>query len=157
MGWADCGTDSQGRPIGYAFEATCDQPGCDEAIDRGLSYVCGTMHGEDEFSCEKYYCEKHRSNFVSRGSKASESFPDDEREDVILICDECAKALIASGEMVEYPDGVIRDRVVCSGCNQEIDPYTCGCGDAIKGHGYDNGHGPVPLGCDCLRPKPGEE
>lgn len=58
MGWADCGTDSRGRPIGYAFEATCDEPGCEEKIDRGLSYACGGMHGEDS-SCEEYFCPAH--------------------------------------------------------------------------------------------------
>ena len=34
MGWGNCGTDSQGRPIGYIFEAICDHPGCKEKIDR---------------------------------------------------------------------------------------------------------------------------
>jgi len=41
MGWANCGTDSNGRPIGYAHEATCDHPECNAAIHRGLSYACG--------------------------------------------------------------------------------------------------------------------
>ena len=59
MSWADCGTDSQGRPIGYAFDATCDQDGCDTAIDRGLAYACGGMHGEDVYSCEGYFCYGH--------------------------------------------------------------------------------------------------
>ena len=59
MGWANCGTDSEGRPIGYAFEAVCDHPGCERKIDRGLGYACGDMHGGDEYSCEKYFCEQH--------------------------------------------------------------------------------------------------
>jgi hypothetical protein len=60
MGWADCGTDSDGRPIGYAFEATCDEPGCEEKIDRGVSYACGNMHGDgDGYGCEKYFCPAH--------------------------------------------------------------------------------------------------
>ena len=59
MGWADCGTDSKGRPIGYAFEATCDHPDCEAKIDRGLSYACGGMHGEDVDSCEGYFCQDH--------------------------------------------------------------------------------------------------
>jgi len=59
MGWADCGTDSNGRPIGYAFEATCDFPGCDKKIDRGLSYACGNMHGETTWGCEGYFCGEH--------------------------------------------------------------------------------------------------
>jgi hypothetical protein len=72
MGWANCGEDSAGRPIGYAFAATCDHPGCDKEIDRGLAYACGGMHGEgclggeDDIdweasypSCEKYFCYEH--------------------------------------------------------------------------------------------------
>lgn len=59
MGWGDCGTDSKGRPIGYVHEATCDHPDCKEKIDRGLAYACGGMHGNDEWSCERYFCSKH--------------------------------------------------------------------------------------------------
>ena len=64
MGWADCGVDSNGRPIGYAFAATCDHPDCSEKIDRGLSYACGDMHGEGSNAdgdgyCEKYFCSEH--------------------------------------------------------------------------------------------------
>ena len=59
MGWGDCGTDSKGRPIGYVFEATCDHPGCNAEIDRGLSFACGGMHGELELGCEGYFCPKH--------------------------------------------------------------------------------------------------
>lgn len=60
MGWADCGTDSNGRPIGYAFEATCDHPGCDAKINRGLSYACGGMHGDlGGQACEGYFCSEH--------------------------------------------------------------------------------------------------
>ena len=59
MGWANCGTDSEGHPIGYAHEAECDHPGCDRRIDRGLSYACGGMHGEDVSYCEKYFCGDH--------------------------------------------------------------------------------------------------
>ena len=63
MGWADCGTDSKGRPIGYAHEATCDFPGCDAKINRGLAYACGGMHGEggvrSDYGCEGYFCGQH--------------------------------------------------------------------------------------------------
>ena len=62
MGWADCGIDTGGRPIGYVFEATCDHPGCVKQIDRGLDFACGGMHGEDEYSCEKYFCWDHRQS-----------------------------------------------------------------------------------------------
>lgn len=57
MGWAYCG-EYHGRPIGYAVEATCDHPGCEAEIDRGLSYVCGRMHGGDN-GCGDYFCPDH--------------------------------------------------------------------------------------------------
>ena len=59
VGWADCGTDSMGRPIGYAFSATCDHPGCSAKIDRGLAYACGSMHGQMARGCTGYFCERH--------------------------------------------------------------------------------------------------
>lgn len=59
MGWADCGFDDKGRPIGYAHEAVCDFEDCDRKIDRGLSYVCGSMHGGGEFGCGGYFCSAH--------------------------------------------------------------------------------------------------
>lgn len=59
MGWGNCGEDSKGRPIGYLFEAICDHPGCEEKINRGLSYACGGMHGQNERDCENYFCGKH--------------------------------------------------------------------------------------------------
>ena len=61
MGWGNCGTDSNGRPLGYVFPAFCDHSGCNKKIDRGLSYACGGMHGEEEYSCEGYFCEDHRT------------------------------------------------------------------------------------------------
>ena len=63
MGWAHCGTDSEGRYIGYAIVATCDEPGCEAEIDRGLAYACGGMHGDGglkgDWGCEKYFCPEH--------------------------------------------------------------------------------------------------
>ena len=59
MGWANCGNDKDGRPIGYAVEAKCDESKCDKKIDRGLSFVCGGMHGGDTYGCGKYFCEEH--------------------------------------------------------------------------------------------------
>ena len=64
MGWANCGKDDLGRPIGYAVEATCDFKDkldirCIRRIDRGLSYVCGGMHGGDGIGCGRYFCGEH--------------------------------------------------------------------------------------------------
>jgi len=92
MGWGDCGEDRNGRPIGYIIDATCDHEGCDEEIDRGLSYSCGGMHGEDEFSCDKYFCSKHLS-YAWKGDGNS-TFYDKE------VCSSCAKILEEEGDKV---------------------------------------------------------
>lgn len=58
MGWSDCGEDVDGRHIGYGHPAFCDEPECQAIIDRGLSYLCGEMHG-DGISCNRYFCGQH--------------------------------------------------------------------------------------------------
>ncbi len=110
MGWGDCGTDSEGRPIGYVFEAVCDEPGCDAKIDRGLSYACGDMHGATEAGCEEYFCEQHRQNYVDVGSGRYE-----------MVCNACAKALIESGDWYENEDGEIV-RTEAQRCRPEFEP-----------------------------------
>lgn len=88
MGWGNCGTDSKGRPIGYAFEAVCDHPGCGEFIDRGLAFACGGMHGQNIFDCEGYFCTKHLSYVGLPDKKGS-----------IQICPECYKRMILDDGM----------------------------------------------------------
>lgn len=82
MGWANCGEDSEGRPIGYAHSATCDHPGCTTKIDRGLSYACGGMHGETGNDCEKYFCYKHLVMVHDPDNLLSSA----------QLCEECASA-----------------------------------------------------------------
>lgn len=81
MGWAYCGTDSNGRDIGYGVEATCDHPGCNEIIDRGLAYACGGWHGETEYACEKYFCGEH----LLGGRLPSGEF--------VFLCKECREGV----------------------------------------------------------------
>lgn len=80
MGWADCGTDSRGRPIGYAFEGKCDHGDCGKELCRGVDAACGGMHGEAEYSCEKYFCWDHLF-FISIDCIAGTNG--------VSICDEC--------------------------------------------------------------------
>lgn len=86
MGWANCGTDEKGRPIGYAVSAVCDHKSCHTKIDRGLSFVCGDMHGGGDHGCGKYFCTKHlfivkpkgTDKFVSLCSSCSKTVEEDE-------------------------------------------------------------------------------
>ena len=90
MGWANCGEDSKGRQIGYAHEATCDHPDCNEEIDRGLAYACGGMHGNGDihggdYGCEGYFCESHR-----QGIETPEG-------DSISVCGQCYAVAVKCG------------------------------------------------------------
>ncbi len=59
MGWG-YGVLPDGREVGYSVSAVCEAPSCDTAIDRGLAYLCGTMHGQDdEAGCGHYFCSEH--------------------------------------------------------------------------------------------------
>ncbi len=63
MGWS-YGHNTEGREIGYGVLTTCDHHGCDEVIDRGLSYACRECHDCDEDymgrkTCGGYYCSEH--------------------------------------------------------------------------------------------------
>lgn len=95
MGWGNCGKDSKGRPIGYVFEATCDNPGCTEKIDRGLSYACGGMHGENGgYDCEGYFCPKHCRTYV-----------DTPEGDCLVVCDGCRSRLLDNGYVEDKEEG----------------------------------------------------
>ncbi len=59
MGWGDCGTDDDGRPIGYIHKAICDHPECEAEIHRGLAYACGGFHLGSDKCCHKYFCGDH--------------------------------------------------------------------------------------------------
>ncbi len=105
MGWGTCGTDSRGRNIGYLFPARCDHPGCYRRIDRGLSYACGDMHGNDEISCEKYFCSKHLTEYVEIDDSISVR--------LVRICSECAKTMLEdASDIWEYDEdeGVFKER-----------------------------------------------
>ncbi len=82
MSWSHCGKDSKGRRIGYAIAAECDHPGCEAKIDRGLEYVCGLMHGSDQYSCERYFCSAHRPHVIETAQRI-----------IFSVCDECHSML----------------------------------------------------------------
>ena len=95
MGWSDCGTDRNGRPIGYGHEATCDHKECNLKIDRGLAFACGGMHGEGEHFCEKYFCYEHLFFVVVN----------DESK---FLCKDCLNALESNDSYEETDEGFVR-------------------------------------------------
>jgi len=60
VGWSLGFDGNWNRDIGYGVPATCDFPGCNEKIDRGLAYVCGSEPYGGDRGCGLYFCEKHR-------------------------------------------------------------------------------------------------
>lgn len=59
MSWAVGYDGTWQRDIGYGVPAACDYPGCETAIDRGLSYVCGGEPFGGENGCGLYFCGEH--------------------------------------------------------------------------------------------------
>jgi hypothetical protein len=56
MGW-QVGYDGKWqRDIGYGVPAICDRARCGAAIDRGLSYVCGSDPRGGDRGCGLYFC-----------------------------------------------------------------------------------------------------
>lgn len=86
MGWAYGEVD--GRKVGYAVSAKCDEKGCKTKIDRGLGYVCGDMHGGGEYGCGGYFCAEHlvyigfpKGQFCLKcASELEEQFPLENKE-----------------------------------------------------------------------------
>ncbi len=59
MGWSIGYDENWERDIGYGVPASCDQPCCNEEIDRGLSHVCGGAPYGGDHGCGLYFCQHH--------------------------------------------------------------------------------------------------
>lgn len=52
--------------------------------------------------------------------------------------------------MSHSPQNIMANTVTfCEGCNKEIDPDVCHCGDLMIDHTAHGGHCLVPMGCIC--------
>lgn len=69
MGWAIGFDDRWARDIGYGVPAYCDHPGCEQKIDRGLSYVCGGEPYGGDHGCGLYFCSAHLFHHQFRGTQ----------------------------------------------------------------------------------------
>lgn len=78
MGWSLGYDDHWKRDVGYGVPATCDHPGCNAKIDRGLSYVCGSEPFGGDHGCGLHFCGKHLRMRQPRGS-----------DRVVSLCPRC--------------------------------------------------------------------
>lgn len=69
MGWQVGYDTNWKRDIGYGVPAICDRPACGEAIDRGLSFVCGSDPYGGEKGCGLYFCEAHLTGTRTVGDR----------------------------------------------------------------------------------------
>lgn len=67
MGWAVGYDPDWRRDIGYGVPATCDHPGCNRVIHRGIAHVCGGAPWGGEDGCGLYFCGSHL--FMGREKK----------------------------------------------------------------------------------------
>jgi hypothetical protein len=60
MGWSIWYDSYHKRDVGYGVPATCDNPGCNKKIDRGLAYICcGQQISGGEEGCGLFFCYDH--------------------------------------------------------------------------------------------------
>ena len=91
---------------GYGVTTTCEHPGCNKKIDRGMSSACG---GEpfSEYGCDLYFCDKHRCNHI--GANGSVENCDHEEEcdcEFYPVCERCAKGDSPFDYKPEHPEWV---------------------------------------------------
>ena len=83
MGWG-YGTTQSGKEVGYSVPDVCNKEGCKQKIDRGLAYICGSMHGDgEERACNGYFCYAHLVMFCVDGQRCqacADAYYDDEGE-----------------------------------------------------------------------------
>ena len=104
MGWAFCGPNRHGQDTGYGVSATCDEPGCDARIDRGLGYLCGGnyyLHDTEE-TCAKYYCSEHLVY--------AEVTDEDGEKRYLQVCSRCAEEITKREEADEDHQTELQDR-----------------------------------------------
>lgn len=92
---------------GYGIPAYCEQPECNEEIDRGMAFACG---GEpfSEMGCDRYFCSKHKQ-YTCWKRDGSEEQCDHEKKckcECFEVCERCSKNESPFPYKPEHPDWV---------------------------------------------------
>lgn len=99
MGWAIGWDGDWQRDIGYGVPAWCDDPSCNEEIDRGLSYVCGNEPYGGDRGCGLYMCGHHLYMVPVD--------PDDTEGDWIGLCARCHKGEAPFEPKPDHPEWLL--------------------------------------------------
>jgi len=113
VGWSIGFDQRWRRDVGYGVPATCDYPGCERSIDRGLAFVCGGRPYGGAFGCGLFFCSDHQFGveFPLGDLTPSEVEPDglvsvdDDGNPVIYVgqvCERCADFLQAGGDLEPF-------------------------------------------------------
>lgn len=98
---------NRNRWAGYGVPVWCDHPDCKEEIDRGISCACGEAMSS-ELGCDRYFCEKHRSDWYEHNPETGEKC--EHKEDCLcdsyLVCERCKKGELPFDEKPEHHDWV---------------------------------------------------
>jgi hypothetical protein len=118
MGWSVGYDENWKRDIGYGVPAVCDHPGCNERIDRGLTYACGgEPYGGDE-GCGLFFCDAHL--LIEHGTRESR-----------FVCERCCEGEEPFAPKPDIPEWVLhklthpswskaRDGLVAPACGAEL-------------------------------------
>ena len=95
MSWSIGYDNNWKRDIGYGVPAFCDHPKCNEKIDRGLSFVCGSDPMGGDFGCGLYFCDSHLTYRKPRNSEHS-----------VQLCPRCYAYKGSYDPKPEHPDWI---------------------------------------------------
>ena len=101
MSWCIGFSKEQNRDVGYGVPAICDHPGCSNAINRGIGYLC-CEDISHVASCQGYFCEDHRHNYTL-GDELEDMEPEEleELEELgVNIDDPETQLRIAEGDII---------------------------------------------------------
>lgn len=71
---------------------TCNYIGCREEVQHTKAAACGGNYGEDEYSCDNYFCPTHLGTPVLTRD-----------EQIIYVCDKCEDYLLGTEEWYINP------------------------------------------------------
>lgn len=90
---------------GYGVPTFCEHPGCNEEIDRGVSYACGGAPFS-EHGCDRYFCSKHLQHVYFKDDGSRCRHRNDCDCEGVDLCERCENNKPSFRYKSEHPDWV---------------------------------------------------